>query len=117
MTECLLREADIAGSAAHLPSSSQIWWRAQLASKSAALRRATRPITLVTAVSFLTGALALLWLMVESVEATDGWSATTKYSSYLHYLLNLYANNAALMMTTGTLMCLLLGSLYLVWRE
>jgi hypothetical protein len=117
VAEFLLREPGIAGSDVHLPSSSQIWWRAQLAAKNAALTRATRPITLVTALSFLVGALGLLWLIVGPVETTAGWSGAGKYPAYVQSLLSLYANSTALMMTTGTLVCLLFGSLYLVWRE
>jgi hypothetical protein len=113
----LVHEAEIAGLEAHLPSSSLIWWRRQLAAKNAALTRATRPITLVTALSLLAGAFALLWFVVEPVDKTAAWSGTAKSPAYLEYLLNLYANSTALTMTTGTLVCLLFGSLYLVWRE
>ena len=116
VAEFLLHEAEIAGSDVHLPSSSQIWWRAQLAEKNAAFIRATRPITLVTALSFVVGALGLVWLIVGSIETTAGIT-TGKYPAYLQSLLNLYANSTALTMTTGTLVCLLFGSLYLVWRE
>lgn len=117
VAEFLLHDAEIAGSDAHLPSSSLIWWRAQLAAKNAALTRATRPITLVTALSFLAGALGLLWLIVEFVETTAASRGTAKYPAYLQYLLDLYASSTALVMTTATLVCLLFGSLYLVWRE
>jgi hypothetical protein len=113
----LLHEAEIAGSDAHLPSSSLIWWRAQLVAKNAALTRATRPITLVTVLSCLAGALGLLWLVVEFIETTVALSGAAKYPAYLQYLLNLFANSTPLVMTTGTLVCLLFGSLYLVWRE
>jgi hypothetical protein len=117
VAEFLLHEAEIAGSDAHLPTSSLIWWRAQLVAKNAALTRATRPITLVTALSFLAGALGLLWLVIEFVETAAASSGTAKYPAYLQYLLDLYANSTPLVMTTGILVCLLFGSLYLVWRE
>ncbi|HVB57717.1 MAG TPA: hypothetical protein VNE63_15010 [Candidatus Acidoferrales bacterium] len=113
----LLRQAELASSDASLPSSRLMWWRAQLAAKNAAMTRATRPITYVTAISLLAGALGLLWLIVESVETSAASNGAAKYPAYLHHLLNLYANSTALMMTTGMLVCLLLGSLYVVWRE
>lgn len=116
VAEFLLHEAEIANSDARLPTSGLIWWKTQLAAKNAALTRATRPITLVTVLSFLAVALGLLWLIAESVEITAS-NGGAKYPAYLQHLLNLYANSAALMMTTGMLACLLLGSLYLVWRE
>jgi hypothetical protein len=113
----LLHEAEIANSDPHLPTSGLIWWKAQLAAKNAALARATRPITLVTALSFLAGPLGLVWLIAESVEITAASNGGAKCPAHLQHLLNLYANSDALMMTTGILACLLLGSLYLVWRE
>jgi hypothetical protein len=117
VAEFLLHEAQIASSDARLPTSGLIWWKAQLAAENAALTRATRPITLVTVLSFLAVALGLLWLIAESVEITAASNGGAKYPAYLQHLLHLYANSAALMMTTGVLACLLLGSLYLVWRE
>jgi hypothetical protein len=116
VAEFLLHEAESAASDAPLPTPDLIWWRTQLAAKNAALARATRPITLITGISSLAGAFCLLWLSSLSFEnaASDGGS---RYPTYLQHLLSLSANSTSLMMTTGMLLCLLFGSLYLVWRE
>jgi len=110
----LLHEAEIARLDAQLPSSSLVWWRAQLAANNEALTRATRPITLVAFLSVLAGTFGLLWFVIESAETTAVSSGVAKH---LQYLQSLYANSTALMVTTGTLLCLLFGSLYLVCRE
>ncbi len=110
----LLHEAEITELEAQLPSSSLLWWRAQLAAKNEALMRATRPITVFAFLSVLASTLGLLWFVVESAETTAVSSGVAKHLQYLQIL---YANSTALMMTNGTLLCLLFGSLYLVWRE
>jgi hypothetical protein len=116
VAEFLLHEAESATSDTPLPTSSLIWWRTQLAAKNAALTRATRPITLITGVSSLAGAFCLLWLSSLSF-GTAVSGGGSRYPAYLQHLLSVCTHSTSLMLATGMLLCLLVGSLYLVWRE
>lgn len=52
----LLAEGDAAYTAAEVPSSGMVWWRAQMRARQEAERAASRPITIVQAIAFACGA-------------------------------------------------------------
>lgn len=98
---------------AGLPDADFLWWKAQLASKQLAVERATRSIALVRAISYLGVAAAGLWLVftpshlgaiANAVSKNQIWSAGALTQS-------------AVFLGVGTLVLMLLGSLYLVRSE
>lgn len=96
-----------------LPDPDFLWWKAQLASKQAAVERATRSIALVRTVSYCGAAATGLWLVfapghlasiVDAISKSEIWSAGV-------------LSQSAVFLGVGTLVFTLVGSLYLARPE
>ena len=112
----LQHEAELTNTERTLPSAALIWWKAQLLSKNIALERATRPIELLGKFAYLTCGLAVLWFMFGSSQGSLWVADILKYQIARH-LWTGYMSELMLIGGGGTLLSVLLGSLYMVWAE
>jgi len=116
--EAELTEAELTEAESAPPNAAFIWWRAQMASKSTAVARATRPIDFVKSLAYVTTGVMLLWFIFESATARPGLTELSKYPSYLQRLWPQYLNQDSFLAGAGAaLASVFLGSLYMIWAE
>jgi hypothetical protein len=110
VAEFLQSEAAIPASEPALPDAGMMWWRAQLAARRAAVKRATWPIRLFGKLAWLGGVFLGLWSLLGS-----GSTLTSQLSQQPWW--SSPAGVAALVCGAVALLSLFLGSAYLVWAE
>jgi hypothetical protein len=113
-----LRQEAVAATAEPPPiGAGLLWWKSQLWAREIAVRKATRPITVAINLATLLFGAALLWFLNASAQTRDG-IATRMSEGHLSQILwsgDLLA--FALALGGSSILCVLLGSLYLLWAE
>ena len=92
------------------PDSDFIWWKAQLTRKQMAVEQATQSIALVKKLAYLGISATVLWLVLVPDHL---WSTIGGLSNY-EVLSTGGFRESVLFVAAGTLLCTLLGSVYLV---
>lgn len=110
MVSEFLHEASASEAEPVLPDAGMIWWRAQLAARRAAVKRATQPIRLFGKLAWLGGVFLALWFLFGS-----GSTLASQLSQQPWW--SSPAGVAALACGAVALLSLFLGSAYLVWAE
>lgn len=83
VADALAREAALAGSEAHPPSSGIVWWRAQMRARQEATQLAEKPITIVHALAIAAGVglmLSVFGYAVAGVKDSAGWLSNVAQS-------------------------------------
>ncbi len=135
------REAELARTelrqpGAGLPSAGLVWWKAQLAARRAAERRAAEPMMLVERVAYALGALAALGLGVWQWPRIVGWlhhahssSAVPRFvplpdysfsGDWFHRLAQAWTGQTPaflLAASAAAFLTLMIFAAYVVWRE
>lgn len=96
-----------------LPDSDFIWWKGKLAGKQMAVERATRSIVLVKKITYLSISAATLWLVFAPGHLESIMWALSKHEIWSTG----YLRESALLTAAGTLIFMLLGSLYMARSE
>jgi hypothetical protein len=78
VAQALRREERFAEAEVRLPSAGLVWWKAQLAARRAAERRAAQPIAMVERLAQAVGALSAFGLGVWQWPRIAGWLSGTK---------------------------------------
>jgi hypothetical protein len=71
--EAALAQAELEQPGAHLPSAGLVWWKAQLAARRAAEKRAAEPIVWVERAAYAVGVIATLALGIWQRRRVAGW--------------------------------------------
>lgn len=131
-----LAQAELGRPGAGPPSAGLVWWKAQLAARRAAERRAAEPMLLVERVAYALGTLAALGLGAWQWPRVAGWlhrtgtpAAVTRfapapdYSSggeWLHRLAHAWPGQTPAVLlaaSAAVFLTLMVFAAYVVWRE
>jgi hypothetical protein len=133
--EMNLAQAELQQPDAGLPSAGLVWWKAQLAARRAAEKRAAEPMVLVERIAFVLGALAVLGLGAWQWPRIAGWfhrvgtPPVSRFSSMPDYsssgdLLHRFAQawttqtpDLLLAASAAAFLTLMVFAAYVVWRE
>jgi len=96
-----------------LPDAGLLWWKAQLRYRDAALARATRPIALVTKAGSAAIVLAGIWF-ASTPSAAREWIIDFVQAAVLQHATNPYWGMLALAAGAGTVLCAVIGSLFVL---
>ena len=100
-----------------LPEAGIVWRRAQWRVAQQALERATSPIRWMRRSAYLLGLAAIAWFLFATPEGS-AWA-----TAFLHHSFQLVRGETQLTAATaiaglaGALLCLILGSCYLIWAD
>jgi hypothetical protein len=111
---CLQHEAELTLTEHTLPNAALIWWKARLLSQNTALARATRPIALVRQFAYLACGLIVVWFVVGSSQGSSWVAGVFHLQMPVQHLWTGFLGELMLIGGVGTLLCVLLGSWYMV---
>jgi hypothetical protein len=134
--EAELVQAELEQPGARLPSAGLVWWKAQLAARRAAERRAAEPIVLVERVAYVLSASVVLGFCIGQWPRIAAWlhraetpafmprfQALPDYSSgggWLHWLAQAWPAQTPLFLlaaSAAAFVTLIVFAAYVVWRE
>lgn len=110
------RQAD-ALNAFVIPDGALVWRRAHRRFEEQAVERATRPIRWVRWAGYVLGLAAVVWLLFGNAERLSWATAFLSFSIQVAHRQSELATGALVAGLSGTLLCLVLGSCYLIWED
>ena len=135
LREAELAQAELEPPGARLPSAGLLWWKAQLATRRAAQRRAVEPIVWVERIAYALSAVVVLGFCVSQWPRISAWLhridipglapgssplSEHAYGASLHQLAHAWPDPTLVFLlaaSVAVLFTLLAFAAYIVWRE
>jgi len=100
-----------------LPDAGLVWWKAQLASRRAAMQRATVALGIVRLLAYSAAVAVVAWTLFEALRLSSLNSTLAQYAAAFSRGLSGSAMTLSVLGAGMAVLTTLLGSLYILWSD